>query len=57
MSLDEGDSRRSYDQEGDGLNITNFPTEPRAESSPYIHSIMANGNEVNGMGHLMSNFL
>ena len=28
MSLDEGDSRRSYDQEGDGLNITNFPTEP-----------------------------
>jgi hypothetical protein len=28
MSLDEGNSRRSYDQEGAGLNITNFPPEP-----------------------------
>jgi hypothetical protein len=28
MSLDEGNSRCSYDQEGDGPNITNFPTEP-----------------------------
>ena len=27
MSLDEGNSRRSCDQEGDGLNITNILTE------------------------------
>jgi hypothetical protein len=28
MSLDEGNSRCSCDQEGAGLNIINFPPEP-----------------------------
>jgi hypothetical protein len=33
MSLNEGNSRRSCDQEGANLNITNFPTEPNISES------------------------
>jgi hypothetical protein len=52
MWLDRGNSRSSYDQEGDGLIITKFPSEPAnppyrgtmstsiaVEDDPFIHSL------------------
>jgi hypothetical protein len=36
MSLDEGNFHRSYDQEGDGPNITNFPTGPSYGTSAIL---------------------
>jgi hypothetical protein len=41
MSLDEGNSRRSYDQEGAGLNITNFP--PESANPPYMLPMSLSG--------------
>jgi len=39
ISLDEDNSRYSYNQEGAGLNITNFPPEP-ISSGTHLRHIM-----------------